>query len=146
MQVMKDFVTKCGLRAVVYRVPLGHLCGYVEIKEGHPLFGIEYNKSSDALQIIADEISNDKRPLGEKGIVNQFLMAMRGNAKPTPDECLEVHGGVTFSGPGTSGYPVESDGWWFGFDCAHAGDTQSYWTVDRVSEECESLADQLSLF
>jgi hypothetical protein len=32
---------------------------------------------------------------------------------------VTVHGGLTFAGPHVSGPP---DVWWFGFDCAHAGD------------------------
>lgn len=31
---------------------------------------------------------------------------------------LDVHGGVTYSN-GDGYYPIESDLWWFGFDCAH---------------------------
>ena len=36
---------------------------------------------------------------------------------------FHVHGGLTYSGGGkNSDYPIESDLWWFGFDCAHWGD------------------------
>lgn len=33
------------------------------------------------------------------------------------------HGGITYSSKDeNSKYPIESDSWWFGFDCAHYGD------------------------
>ena len=36
---------------------------------------------------------------------------------------FQCHGGITYAGGGeNSNYPIESDLWWFGFDCAHAGD------------------------
>lgn len=36
---------------------------------------------------------------------------------------FDVHGGLTYSGGGkNSDYPIKSDLWWFGFDCAHGGD------------------------
>lgn len=36
---------------------------------------------------------------------------------------FDVHGSITYSGGGEkSEYPIASDLWWFGFDCAHAGD------------------------
>jgi hypothetical protein len=38
---------------------------------------------------------------------------------------ISVHGGITFSDGGyKSNYPIESDLWWFGFDCAHWQDSQ----------------------
>lgn len=45
-----------------------------------------------------------------------------------PDlEPPSVHGGVTFSesSKGT-GYPMETDGWWIGFDCNHAHDGKDH--------------------
>lgn len=43
------------------------------------------------------------------------------------DGVLKCHGGITYSDGGKgSEYPVKSDLWWFGFDCAHAGDAPDY--------------------
>lgn len=60
----------------------------------------------------------------------------------------DVHGGLTYSAKGE--YPVESDLWWLGFDCAHAGDFEGgsclgkpLRTLEYVVQECESLAKQL---
>jgi hypothetical protein len=65
---------------------------------------------------------------------------------------------LTFSGNGRGKYPVESELWWFGYDCGHAGDApapgskmaeyRSGWdevhrTLEYCVGECESLAKQL---
>ena len=40
---------------------------------------------------------------------------------------FDCHGGLTYSGGGSnSEYPIESDLWWFGFDCAHYMDSSDY--------------------
>lgn len=66
----------------------------------------------------------------------------------SPEMIFEVHGGLTFSG---NDHPEATDGWWFGFDCGHAGDATpiglgegKQWSTDEVAAECESLAQQLS--
>jgi hypothetical protein len=82
-----------GLPCLIVRAPHGGLCGYVGLAEGHQYFGKGYD-----------------------------------------DVPVEVHGGLTFAdkcqphaseekgichvpGPGEADHV-----WWFGFDCAHAGD------------------------
>lgn len=83
------------------------------------------------------------------------------------------HGGLTFSSKNEdTNYPIESDLWWFGFDCAHHGDGNdldlainlfphldesirtkrielfqldgAIRSCDYVTENCISLADQLA--
>lgn len=70
-----------------------------------------------------------------------------------------VHGGLTYSSDGTRSntYPIESNLYWFGFDCGHYGDIPidpslrffqyeefaAVRTEGYVIEQCESLADQL---
>lgn len=50
---------------------------------------------------------------------------------------IDVHGGVTF-------YQNNADGTaTYGFDCAHAWDKFEDWDADKVSQECQSLANQL---
>ena len=85
---------------------------------------------------------------------------------------VSVHGGLTFA----EGEPCTHDdgvGWWFGFDCAHAGDAtvdphldpavmsaslraiadiyarfpiggEHYWSHDEVAAETQRLAEQLA--
>lgn len=65
---------------------------------------------------------------------------------------VDVHGGLTF-GKANPKYPVESDLFWFGYDCAHAGDLvpglgysdseDEERTLEYCIDECESLAKQL---
>lgn len=58
---------------------------------------------------------------------------------------FSCHGGITFADGGeNSNYPIESDLWWFGFDCAHCDDAKelrlAYERLEnvlRVIEESE---------
>jgi hypothetical protein len=89
-------------------------------------------------------------------------------------QSLEVHGGVTFSELEPCTEHADGQGWWLGFDCAHAWDTRydpeadvktlspeaasivewardfaflsgrHFWTEAEVEAECESLAEQLA--
>jgi len=72
----------------------------------------------------------------------------------SPELVFDVHGSVTYSGNGEGKYPVESNLWWFGFDCAHLGDASEstiMWGFDDgvfrstkyCIKECERLADQI---
>ena len=70
---------------------------------------------------------------------------------------VRVHGGLTYAAPNNPGVVEDKSGsYWFGFDCAHAGDGDierpSYLpgpsrgeakTLEFVVAECESLAAQL---
>ena len=122
--VENDWTTKAGLRAICILTGMGHRCGYVGIPKGHPLYGVDHHEDSDALREAEERIGND----------------------------FDVHGGITYSGGG-NGYPVDGDEWWFGFDCAHAGDATGsslfpgdiLRTQEYVESECESLAEQLAV-
>ena len=92
------------------------------------------------------------------------------HGKGYDDIDADVHGGLTYANGGKT-YPVENDGlWWFGYDCAHLGDTRdpelmsgeykkmydkgmlrdmsfegdTVKTLEYCVNECESLAKQLS--
>lgn len=39
---------------------------------------------------------------------------------------IDVHGGITYASDGGGQYPIESDLWWFGFDCAHWQDLSDH--------------------
>lgn len=124
-----------GLPCLIVRGPSGSLCGYVGVAEGHRCFGIGY-----------DEVT-----------------------VPGSEYGPEVHGGLTFADFCAQGVdhsrhvchlsePGEPDRvWWFGFDCAHSGDTSpayaerigrfhngdSYKSIGYVKREVASLAEQL---
>lgn len=101
-----------GLPCLMVRGPVGALCGYVGVLPDHPAYGLNY----------------DHWRYGEDG----------EQAELTPVEAainaLEAHGGLTFAhgcghgdDPSTGICHVPAPGqpdhvWWFGFDCAHAGD------------------------
>lgn len=78
---------------------------------------------------------------------------------------IECHGGLTYSDGGKdSAHPIESDLWWFGFDCGHCFDgndielAKMYYperhilgieyegevrSLEYVQNECQKIADQL---
>lgn len=130
----EDAETKAPCLAV--RNPrIGHWCGYVGVPPAHPMHGKNYD-----------------------------------------DADVDVHGGLTFSDAcrphadeshGICHVPGEGEEhnvWWFGFDCAHAGDTspnackmaadlgypftihpgERYRTLAYVQHECAQLAKQLA--
>lgn len=148
-EIEKLWTTKAGLKAACVVVRNSHRCGYVEVPKGHPLHGVDYSQETDALNFDPNEAT-----LGKKSPMIAFTAASEdGGVRRSPDIAFDVHGGVTFAGGGT--YPVESEGWWFGFDCAHAGDGYMDPTMNvfgmndpvrslgYVVEECESLAQQI---
>ena len=115
-QIEKDWITEAGLRAVVivrfwdgpaylkqrYRYKK-YRCGYVGVPPLHPLYGVHYYQK--VLHI----------PKGA-----QTFIIKETSESIAPENVCNVHGGLTYSGNGS--YPVPSDEWWFGFDCAHVGD------------------------
>ncbi|HLI77186.1 MAG TPA: hypothetical protein VKV02_09590, partial [Acidobacteriaceae bacterium] len=117
----RDWTTAAGLRAVVLleqsrALDPGHrlhYCGYVEVPVGHPLHGVPYDWPNDVLP-----------------------------AHQRPQEYFTVTGGLLYSGPGTSGYPVRSEGWWFGFDCNPLWDLEP--PHDRGSEDVVAQCEQLA--
>ena len=66
---------------------------------------------------------------------------------------ISVHGGVTYADHRywriKGRRKTNGNEWWFGFDCAHAGDkshglnTGTWRTLKYVMDECESLASQI---
>lgn len=117
-----------GYPCLIVRNPLGALCGYVGVNPDHPFHECDYD-----------------------------------------DVDVDVHGGLTYADHCQDGAP-EAEGichvpkpgdtdavWWFGFDCAHAGDTapymlkypalrtpyETYRDVAYVSGEVWRLAKQL---
>jgi len=137
--VARDWTTRCGLRAVV--IECGHFCGYVGISKSHPLYGKHYSDHCECLKEVWEEAK--KGPVGDRGVMVLFSLMCGVGDEASPDRVFDVHGSLTFSGGGDKGYPVESDLWWFGFDCSHAGD-EGKWRQNMVEAECERLAEQLN--
>ena len=59
----------------------------------------------------------------------------------TPENFFEVHGGITYSGTLSE---IGKDYWYFGFDCAHAGDNPISQNLAFCVNECKKLAEQFS--
>ena len=132
-----------GLPCLIVRGPVGALCGYVGVPEGHPWHGRHY----------------DACGMGEK------------SENYDPNWYPNVHGGLTFAdgcghgddpAKGICHIPAEGEPdnvWWLGFDCAHAGDRTDmsyspamrdryphhgdiYRGLEYVKAECAKLAQQ----
>lgn len=116
--------------------PSGCLCGYVGLEPKHIFYGIKYGDPCPERLIIAFK---DILP-GKRGIIDQFINAIRPEDKPYDFGYLfNVHGSVTFTGK-----MKDSDLWWIGFDCGHLGD--NYETCDEtfVNSELDSLEEQIN--
>lgn len=130
-----------GLECLMLRGPVGAWCGYVGVRDGHPAYGMHGNVTDYSIEEVAAGL--DKRKVAIHTKIND----------------LKVHGGLTYSGTDEK---RGKDRWWFGFDCAHAGDfcpacediaqlglptgwgdVISYRNLAYVIEQCEQLADQL---
>ena len=163
--VERDWITLAGLRAVVIVVlrddgSRRHRCGYVRIPEGHPLHKVHYNAQ---VPTITKELL-EAQSIGKCSLILVLTAGCgaddENSIRRSPDILFDVHGGLTYAN-GLNDYPVKTEGsvWWYGFDCAHAGDR----TIDPglydfhgpgdvarsreyVEAECESLASQLYLF
>lgn len=150
--VERDWTTEAGLRAVAILIHGMHRCGYVEIPKGHPLYGVDYNEETDALDFDPDDILVGKKTA--MLAVTATVGGTDGEIRRSPDIAFDVHGGLTYADSGENGYPVESNGWWFGFDCGHYGDGSLNPTIAEFDEgpvrseeyvvaECERLSEQI---
>jgi hypothetical protein len=162
-EIEKDWTTASGLRAVVlvciYDGRKSHRCGYVGLPPSSPLFGVAYNQEIDVPQQLAD-----KQTIGSKSPILAFTACVidgeaSDRVRRSPDILLDVHGGLTYntSDANDNKYPVESNLWWYGFDCHHCDDaniephpTYSFnrgghvWSLEEVASECENLARQIA--
>jgi len=136
-----NWTTSTGLPGMIVRNRIGALCGYVAVDRSHPLHAVEYN---------------GRIPSNFEGPPEEY-----SDYESSPEGRFNVHGGLTYSNA-CAGHichvpePGEPDDvWWFGFDCAHAGDEYpsdrqyscgDYRDVAYVKAEVENLAVQLRDF
>lgn len=161
---MRNYVVEAdfkyqGLRCVVVMTEMGHRCGYVGISNTHPLYGKDY---SDTIGKFFNIKENSMKKISPINIMMLAFEQPNDNSPVRIDCYFNVHGGITYAGQGD--YPVKSDLWWFGYDCAHAGDAKDIDAIkdERLKEmekefkhygevrtlkycinECKSLAEQL---
>jgi hypothetical protein len=153
--VEKDWITATDLRAVAVIIDGEYRCGYVGVPSTHLCYGIGYFDSADFIK----QSQVDHVTIGKKSpmlAVTAFCRSdAEGKVRRSLDILIDVHGGLTYSN-GNGKYPVESDLWWFGFDCMHKGDrkiaTDPRWLnhpddivreLPYIEAECESLSAQL---
>lgn len=105
-----------GYKCVVTFGIMGHRCGYVGLPKNHPLYGKGYDEHLDI----------KKEDIGDRQISGVFPLlgaCLDEDERIRIEAYFQCHGGITFAGGGeNSDYPINSDLWWFGFDCGHAGD------------------------
>lgn len=127
-----------GYKCVVTFNVTGHRCGYVGIPKEHPLYGKGYD----------EHLEIKKSDLGDrdvKGIFPLLLACLDKDERIRIDAYFSVHGGITFADGGeNSSYPIESDLWWFGFDCGHCDDGKELeLAYERFPKYRESISLQI---
>lgn len=138
-----------GYACLAARGPVGAWCGYVAVPGDHPALGLSYY--TDSFDI--DDLLQDRKTLADAKIQHAINQ-------------ISVHGGLTFAGSLGWREGVEEATWWFGFDCAHAGDFSpkmdrldhpvlglgcptgwggviTYRTLEYTEGQCADLARQL---
>lgn len=126
-----------GYKCVVVFTRMGHRCGYVGIPKNHPLYGKDY---SGHLEI-------KKADIGDRTVSGIFPLlgaCLDEDERIRIEAYFQCHGGITYAGGGEhSSYPIESDLWWFGFDCGHAGDKPDYeYAIEKFPKQAEQLKMQ----
>ncbi len=161
-----------GLTCLILRNPVGAFCGYVGVPETHPGYKIAYDGTTDeehkewqkAYRKHLRRRNPNINPLNDFENFPKHPDTMPGIGEVISN--ISIHGGLTYAGFWPDKVP---DLWFFGFDCAHAGDLcpglmatlkrihideritlreefllgDTYRTIDYVKAECASLAAQL---
>lgn len=155
--IEKIWKTAAGFKAVAILTRGKFRCGYVGVPKEHPLFEVHYDTNSPYLAELTG-----KEDVGSRGMLSVICGSQR---MQSPVMVFDVHGSITFSNTwaGNSQFAELDDGlWYFGFDCAHAGDGElpdldsngdiiyTQWmntdpvrSLDFVVQHCESLAQQI---
>lgn len=156
-----------GCRCVVIGQTAGHRCGYVGINKNNLLYGSNYGDKNKLLKM--SNLKNED--IGKRGIIPLLAISMSEERETVSPDCyFNVHGSITYSGGGkNSKYPVDSNLWWFGYDCAHYRDAKDIDLMDETYkkiyesypdfeddlkvrtkeyciDECKILAEQLNKF
>lgn len=125
-----------GYKCVVTFGCIGQRCGYVGIPKKHPLYGKDY---TDHLEIKKSDIWGRE----VSGVFPLLCACFDEDERIRIEAYFQCHGGITYAGSGEhSSYPIESDLWWFGFDCGHAGDKTD---LDYAIQKFPSRREQYQL-
>lgn len=127
---------------VIIMTEMGHRCGYVGIPSSHSLHGIGYNEPTYKLAPYWEVVAGQRMVtmeclMNNLGPINVFCSGPQN--PPEPSIAIGVHGGITFSN-GNGKHPIPmKDYWWFGYDCAHAGDALD---LSVLPEETRKIYEQ----
>lgn len=129
-----------GCKCVVVFNAMGHRCGYVGVPKNHPLYGKKY---SDYLEIKKEDLKDREI----SGVFPLLGACLDEDERMKIEAYFQCHGGITFANGGkNSNYPIESDLWWFGFDCGHYDDGRELeLAYERFPNSRKSLAIQIEL-
>lgn len=149
------YQTAEGFQAVILRTShSGVLCGYVGVPQGHPWWRKQYHDVvTPTAEQLQQPIDTDKI-----SVFAVFVEALSGRDDDSARiDCLvHVHGGLTYSDRGWPSLGEDPRLWFFGFDCAHAGDYNpaydykygwgegQYRNLDYVKSEIAALSAQLA--
>lgn len=144
-----------GFKCAMRRGPLGAWCGYVGVPQSHPWFGLTYNATIKPTKDMLGP--RDQQDFGPIELLCAVFSGKDIENEMTISLAMRVHGGLTYT---NDKEPFgEPDGfWWFGFDCAHAGDLVPSFAEQRLGHhagdiyrdqsyvvaEVQSLAAQLA--
>jgi hypothetical protein len=154
---LENLTTAEGFDALVFRASWsGNFCGYVGVPPGHPWYGKEYGASVK----ITEKQATEPVDIDRVSVISLLAMSMYDSESDdlaSIDCIIRVHGGLTYSGFGRERFGEKPDHWYFGFDCAHAGDLSpayaskyglgyddQYRDVDYVRREIADLSRQLA--
>ena len=136
--IESDFIHN-GLRCVVIFSSMGHRCGYVGFDKTNPFYEKGY---SDKFKLLKSDDIKDQE-LGKRSVMTLLTFAV-DEEYTSPDCYFDVHGSITYADGGeNSRYPVESNLWWFGFDCAHCDDGKDYMTAKKYFSNNENVLKRI---
>lgn len=110
-----------GIWCAILAGPMGALCGYARVPDGHPWVGVAGDEPAPGPGVDLDQPG--EQAMDDYGAITIFATAITDDVDAfdrTLAAHVPVHGGLTWTGPmPIAGAP---HGWWLGFDCNHAGD------------------------
>jgi hypothetical protein len=131
-----------GYRLLTAEMPMGHVCGYVEIPQGHYLFGRNYGDEIPELGLIKEKTLNGD--VGKRSPLTVLAVGLSQNPELRMDAAFDVHGGITFS------YKLKRRtedkqifDWAIGFDTNHFEDDWDVQNHEYCEQECKRLIDQI---
>lgn len=134
-----------GYRYITARMPMGHVCGYVEIPRGHYLFEKDYSDPIPELKHFEKELFEGS--CGKRSSLSMLFYAFSSKEKNraiSAEIFFDVHGSLTYGN--RLQFYDESEiifEWAMGFDTDHFDDTSRTQTHKFCERECKSLIDQL---